>query len=69
MSTLKDEREKRGWSQAELARRASLNAGTLSMIERGKLQAYPVQVEKLARAMGISQKKCREMLVNSIPIN
>ena len=46
------ERERRGWSQAELARQSGLNANTIGMIERGRLVPYPSQVEKIELALG-----------------
>ena len=47
------ERKRRGWSQAELARRAHLNAATLSQIESGRLTPYGSQVQKIADALGV----------------
>jgi transcriptional regulator with XRE-family HTH domain len=46
-------REARGWSKAELARRAKLNASTVGAIENGRVVAYEAQLKKLARALGI----------------
>lgn len=46
-------RESRGWSRAELARRAGMNASTISLIERGRFTPYPSQAKKLAVALGI----------------
>lgn len=37
---LKELREKRGWSQAELARRTGTTQGTISNLESGKTQPY-----------------------------
>ncbi len=53
MTEIKRVREARGWSRAELARRANLNATTVSLIENGRLLPYPLQLEKLARALGV----------------
>jgi transcriptional regulator with XRE-family HTH domain len=47
------ERRARGWSQAELARRAKLDQSTLSKIESGWLRPYPRQLRRLARALGV----------------
>jgi transcriptional regulator with XRE-family HTH domain len=47
-------RTQRGWSQAELARRAGLNNSTLSHIESGRFVPYPGQLAKIARAFGIT---------------
>lgn len=52
MTRIRVAREHKGWSQAELARRAKLNVATLSLIESGRMQPYPVQLRKIARALG-----------------
>jgi len=52
MMRLTEVRLSRGWSQAELARRARINAGTVSLVESGRLQPYPAQIAKIARALG-----------------
>ena len=46
-------REARGWSRAELARRANMNPSTISLIESGRQVPYPSQTEKLAAALGV----------------
>jgi transcriptional regulator with XRE-family HTH domain len=46
-------REERGWSRAELARKAGLNPTTVGAIEHGRLQPYESQLDKLARALGV----------------
>ena len=55
--TLKQIRKKRGWSQAELARRAGLNGNTICQIEVGRLFPFDVQQSKIAKAlsMGVNQ--------------
>ena len=45
-------RKSRGWSKSELARRAHMNAGTVSLVESGRLKPYPAQIAKIARALG-----------------
>lgn len=45
------EREKRGLSKAELARRAHMQATDLGKIESGRHKAYESQLRKLGRAM------------------
>lgn len=52
MNRLRQEREARNWSRSELARRAVLNAVTVSTIESGRLLPYDIQLEKLAKALG-----------------
>lgn len=53
MKRLTREREKKGWSKNELARQAQLNPSTVSLIEAGRLQPYPVQLVKLTAALGL----------------
>ena len=62
MIRLKDERRRRGWSQAELARRADLNAGTISLIESRRFRPYPGQIAKLARALGVAGSQAETLL-------
>ena len=56
MEGLKEHRERRGWSRAELARRARLNATTVGWIESGRFRPYRVQRQKLAKALGLTLK-------------
>ena len=51
------EREKRGWTRAELARRARMSASDVGKIEAGRLIPYPAQLTKLARALRVSLAK------------
>ena len=44
-------RREKGWSQAELARRAGMHPSTVCLIESGKMKAYPVQQAKLLKAL------------------
>lgn len=53
MKRLTHEREKKGWSKNELARQAQLNPSTVSLIEAGRLQPYPVQLAKLTFALDL----------------
>jgi transcriptional regulator with XRE-family HTH domain len=57
-----EERKRRGWSQAELARRAHLNAATVSLIESGRLTPYPSQVRKIADALGLPPAQAHLLL-------
>jgi len=59
---LKIMREKRGWSQSELARRSGLHATTISLIESGRLTAYDVQIDKIAEVFGISRRKAAKLV-------
>lgn len=51
MLKLSAERMRRGWSKAELARRAKLDQGTMSKIELGRVIPYPVQLVRVASAL------------------
>ena len=46
------ERRKQGWSQAELARRAGINATSMSRIESGKEPPFPHRGQRIADALG-----------------
>jgi transcriptional regulator with XRE-family HTH domain len=47
------ERESRGWSQAELARRARLHPSELSKIESGRIRPDRPLLRRLARHLGL----------------
>jgi transcriptional regulator with XRE-family HTH domain len=51
MLILTRERLLRGWSKAELARRARINQVTVGQIELGVLRPYASQLRKLAKAL------------------
>jgi transcriptional regulator with XRE-family HTH domain len=52
---LRELREVKGWSQAELARRADVAQSMISRLEAGRLQSVHLPtLEKLARALGCS---------------
>lgn len=53
-------RRRRGWSQAELARRAGLHPSTVSLIESQRLRPYPGQLAKLARALGVAPEEIEQ---------
>jgi transcriptional regulator with XRE-family HTH domain len=56
------ERSRRGWSQAELARRSGLNAATVGLIERGRFVPYPSQLVKLGQALGLPETEVNGLL-------
>ena len=62
MMLLKTERQRRGWSQAELARRAQMNPTTVSLIESRRLEPYPKQLEKLADALGLPPEEAGHLM-------
>lgn len=55
-------RQRCGFSQAELARRARLDQATLSRIESGRTRPYRAQLERLAGALGIRPNTLARML-------
>jgi transcriptional regulator with XRE-family HTH domain len=46
-------RELKGWTQEELARRSTINATNISLLENGKLDIGKKRAESLARAFGV----------------
>ena len=63
MIRLTEVRLSRGWSQSELARRAHINAGTVSLVESGRLKPYPAQIAKIARALGHPSDAADQLLL------
>lgn len=55
MPTLTALRRARGWSKAELGRRAGLNAATIGWIESGRFHPYGGQIDKLALALDVDR--------------
>jgi transcriptional regulator with XRE-family HTH domain len=51
MIILSQLRRQRGWSQAELARRARMHPSSVSLLESGRLKPSSVQLRKLARVL------------------
>jgi transcriptional regulator with XRE-family HTH domain len=64
---LTEERERRGWSKAELARRAGINATTVSLIENGRFHPYPEQLSKLALALDWPTSEAAELVKSDVP--
>lgn len=50
----RQQRESRGWSQEWLAEKADLNRSYVGELERGKVLASVLTLEKLSRAFGFS---------------
>ena len=67
MAGLREHRERRGWSRAELARQAKLNATTVGWIESGRFRPYRVQLQKLAKALGLREEDLRRLIDRSAP--
>ena len=59
---ISQERKRRGWSRAELARRAGMNGGTVGLIESGRFKPYPGQLRKLASALGLPEEESERLL-------
>lgn len=57
MKRLTQERLKRGWSQAELARRARLHPSEVSRYEGGWWKPGPSARAKLAAALGLPEDR------------
>ena len=55
-------RTERGWTKAELARRARMSAADIGKIESGRAIPYDSQLIKLARALGVNQAERRQLL-------
>jgi transcriptional regulator with XRE-family HTH domain len=53
MTNLEAARVAKGWSRAELARRAGLNQVTVGQIEARRLVPYESQLRKLAKALRV----------------
>ena len=64
ITRLEFERRRKGWTKSELARRADLNPSTVSGLENGRLQAYPVQLGKLGQALGLAKRHWPELQEN-----
>jgi ribosome-binding protein aMBF1 (putative translation factor) len=50
-------RGRSGGREPKLARRAKMNAATVGLIETVRLQPYPGQLSKLARALGLNPEE------------
>ena len=60
MDRMESLRLARGWSKAELARRAGLSEADVGKIESGRLRPYPGQLRKLAKALHVSLSRISE---------
>ena len=48
---LRAARQRRGWTQRELAALAGIGSGTIASVEAGRRNAYPRTAKKLAHAL------------------
>jgi transcriptional regulator with XRE-family HTH domain len=62
MLRLTHERERRGWPKARLARQARVDQAYLSRIEAGRAVPYPVELKRLARALGLPKESAAQLL-------
>jgi ribosome-binding protein aMBF1 (putative translation factor) len=62
MKTIKRHRLARKWSQAGLARRAKMNATTISIMDAERYVPYLSQVEKIISALELSPDEAAEVL-------
>ncbi|MBY0279122.1 helix-turn-helix domain-containing protein [Candidatus Binatia bacterium] len=62
MKKLTELRQARGWSKAELARRAHLAEGDVGKIESGRLVPYEAQLRRLARVLDVPAAKATTLL-------
>lgn len=62
MKVLTLERLRRGWTKAELARRAGLHPSQVGQIEAGRLLPYETQIRKLAIALDIPDADGQRLL-------
>ena len=62
MLRLTQERQARGWSQAELSRRARLHPSELSKIECGRIRPYRPLLRRLALRLGLRAADAERLL-------
>ena len=62
MKKLTQLRQARGWSKAELARRARLAEGHVGKIESGRLVPYEAQLRRLARVLDVPVAEAAALL-------
>lgn len=67
MKKLTELRRARGWSKAELARRAHLAEGDVGKIESGRLVPYESQLGRLAMVLDVPVAKAATLLDGDAP--
>lgn len=55
-------REGKGMTKAQVARAANLDQGLLSKIESGRVRPYPVELDRLAKALGVLTRMAPALL-------
>ena len=62
MLRLEAERRKRGWSQAEVARRTGLHPSTISHLEAGDIRPWPSYIKRLARLFDVPRDELTQLM-------
>lgn len=50
---IKHAREKKGWTQGELAKKAGIDSNSFAKVERGESRPYGVTLVKIIKALGV----------------
>ncbi len=56
MNRVKKEREKKNWSQFQLAKKSNINQGDISQIENEKIFPYPGWRKRLSEALEVKEE-------------
>jgi transcriptional regulator with XRE-family HTH domain len=51
--SIKQERQRKGWTQTDLSYHSRVSASEISKIENGRLKPSLGQIERIARALGV----------------
>ena len=65
MFRLTIEREKLGWSKAELGRHSRIHPAEIGKFESGRTVPYPNQAIRIAKVLGLDAKELFEEVNNS----
>ena len=58
--TLREIRERLGYSRSRLAKQANIDYSVLYKLEKGHVYPYPNWVKRIAAALGVSEDELRE---------
>lgn len=50
---IRQAREKKGWTQEELAKKAGIDSNSYAKVERGESKPYGVTLVKIIKALGV----------------